>query len=163
MGNFEEFYKESIKHKNLLGWSYSFEKKSVYLWLLLLYETDEKTKSYSKLLSDVFTDIEYNNTENIFLEDNINEIWKTWKTNFKLDKELKSKVIKWLGDVVENRVDAIMQGNFRKSYYKAALLVVSYSEILASENIKNKTEGIEYYIKKYSRRSAFRAELADLM
>ena len=36
MGNFEDFYNESIKHKDLLGWTNSFEKTAVYLWLLLL-------------------------------------------------------------------------------------------------------------------------------
>ena len=47
IGNFEEFYNESIRHKELLGWTNSFEKTSVYLWLLLLNQNDEKTKSYN--------------------------------------------------------------------------------------------------------------------
>lgn len=163
LGNFEEFYSESIKHKELLGWTNSFKKTSVYLWLLLLNENNEKTKSYSKLLSDIFSDIGYSETESQFLEDNIYEIWKKWKSNFKLDDNVKIKAIKWLKELIENRVDAIMEGNYRKSYNKAALLVVAYSEMMLSQNLGAKEEYIKYYINKYSRRSAFKSELNDLL
>ncbi len=162
-GNFEEFYNESIKHKKLLGWTNSFEKTSVYLWLLLLNETNQKTKSYSKIISDIFSDIGYSEKENQFLEDNIDKIWKKWKGNFKLDETIKIKVIKWLNKLIEKRVEAIMEGNYRKSYYKAALLVVAYGEMILSQNLGTKEECIKYYMNKYSRRSAFKSELNELL
>ena len=162
-GNFEEFYNESIKHKKILGWTNSFEKKSVYLWLLLLNETDEKTKSYSKIISDIFLDIGYNEKNKQFLEDNIYEIWKKWKCNFKLDENIKIKVRKWLNELIEKRVEAIMDGNYRKAYYKAALLVVAYGEMMLSQNLGTKEEYIKYYMNKYSRRSAFKSELEEMI
>ena len=162
-GNFEEFYNESIKHKNLLGWTNSFEKKSVFLWLLLLNETDQKTKSYSKIISNIFSDIGYNENNKQFLDDNIDEIWKKWKCNFKLDENIKVKVIKWLNIIIEKRVEAIMDGNYRKAYYKAALLIVAYGEMMLSQNLGTKEEYIKYYMNKYSRRSAFKSELNELL
>ncbi len=162
-GNFEEFYNESIKHKKLLGWTSSFEKKSVFLWLLLLNETDQKTESYSKIISDIFSDIGYNEKNKQFLEDNIYEIWKKWKCNFKLDENVKIKVIKWLKELIEKRVEAIMDGNYRKSYYKVALLIVAYGEMILSQNLGTKEEYIKYYMNKYSRRSAFKSELNELL
>lgn len=163
MGNFEDFYNESIKHKDLLGWTNSFEKTAVYLWLLLLNETNKKTKSYLTLLSDVFLDIGYNEKENQFLENNMAEIWEKWKSNFIIDENIKKKVIKWLEVVIENRVEAILGGNYRKSYNKAALLIVAYGEMISSQNLETKEEYTRYYINKYARRSAFKREIKELL
>ena len=161
-GDFESFYNESIKHKSLLGWTNSFEKTSVYIWLLLLNENDKKTKSYSKIISDIFSDIGYSEKESQLLGNNIDEIWKKWKSNFKVDENIKIKVIKWLNSLIEKRVAAIMKGNYRKAYYKAALLVVAYGEMVASQNIAPKEEYVKYFANKYSRRSAFKRELDEL-
>jgi len=68
-----------------------------------------------------------------------------------------------LEKVVEDRVASIMEGNYRKSYYKAALLVVGYGEILESQELGNKEEYINYYMAKYPRRSVFRAKIKELM
>lgn len=81
----------------------------------------------------------------------------------KLDENLKNKVIKWLEELIEKRVDAIMEGNYRKLYYKVALLVVFYGEILESQNLKSKKDYIKYFENKYSRRSAFKSELRELL
>ena len=162
IGNFEIFFQESIKHKELLGWTNSFEKIAVYLWLLLLNENNEKTKSFSKIISYIFLDIGYCEKENQFLNDNMDEIWKKWKSNFKIDEKIKSKVIKWLEVLIENRIEAILQGNYRKSYNKVALLIVAYGEMIASQNLGTKEEYIRYYMNKYARRSAFRRELNEL-
>ena len=97
------------------------------------------------------------------LGDDIHKIWKKWKSNFKIDEVLKTKVIKWLKSLIEKRVDAIMEGNYRKSYYKAALVVVAYAEMISSQNIETKEEYIRYFTNKYSRRSAFKGELSELL
>lgn len=162
-GNFEIFYNESIKHKKLLGWTNSFEKTSVYLWLLLLNENNEKSKSYLKIIADIFSDIGYSEKESQLLRNNIYEIWKKWKSNFKIDESLKIKIIKWLKMLIEKRVEAIMEGNYRKSYYKVALLVVAYGEMISSQNLGTKEEYIKYFTDKYSRRSAFKSEINELI
>lgn len=162
-GNFETFYNECVKNKKLLGWTNSFEKTSVYLWLLLLNENNKMTKCYSKIISDIFSDIGYSEEKNQLLNTNIDEVWKKWKSNFKIDRIIKTKVIKWLKLLIENRVDAIMERNYRKSYYKAALLVVAYGELILSQNLGTKEEYIRYFTNKYSRRSAFKYELNALI
>lgn len=160
-GNFEEFYNENINHNKTLGWSSSFQKTLVYLWLLLLNNSKEKTKCYDKLLYDIFSDIGYDDTENVALGDSISEIWERWKSNFDIPNIIKPKVLSWLKEIIENRVDAIMKGNYRKAYDRAALLVISYSELLS--NIEDKEVYIDYFYNKYSRRSAFKAELEKLI
>lgn len=161
LGNFETFYNECIKNKSTLGWTGSFIKTAVFLWLLLLNNSNEKTKSISLLLSSVFLDIGYDDKNNMLLDNDIYKIWDNWKNHYKLDKALKDNVIKWLDTLIENRVEAIMAGNYRKSYDKAALLVVGYAEMLDSQGLGTKEDTIKLYINKYSRRSAFRAELNE--
>ena len=55
-----------------------------------------------------------------------------------------------------------MDGKYRKSYYKAALVVVAYGEMISSQNMGTKEEYIKYFTNKYSRRSAFKGELNEL-
>lgn len=162
-GNFEEVYNESIKNKKMLGWSYSISKTLVYLWLLFLNEGNIKTKSFNKILKEVFCDISWNEDEEKFLGDDIEQIWKKWKSNFKLDENIKEKIIKWLDKTIEKRTEAIMDGNYRKSYYKVAMLIVAYDEMLASQNPEEKGNYIERYISKYSRRPAFKNEIGLLI
>ena len=65
--------------------------------------------------------------------------------------------------LIENRVEAILEGNYRNSYNKAALLIVAYGEMISSQNLGTKEEYIKHYINKYSRRSAFKREIKELI
>ena len=56
-----------------------------------------------------------------------------------------------------------MGGNYRKSYNKAALLIVAYGEMISSQNLETKEEYTRYYINKYARRSAFKREIKELL
>ena len=162
-GNFEIFYNESIKHKELLGWTFSFEKVSTYLWLLLLYDGNEKTKSYMSILNEIFEDIGYDKDETLFFGDDIDKIWKSWKKSFKIEEKLKNKVLKWLENIIYARVEAILKGNYRKSYYKIATLIVFYAEMKQSQGIESKKDVISDFINKYPRRTALKREIEELL
>ena len=73
--------------------------------------------------------------------------------------KIQNKYIDWLKDIIDKRVDAIVSNSHRKSYFKAAILVIALNEVLESNDIQNKDDFINYYYKKYSRHSAFRREL----
>ena len=162
-GNFETFYNECIKHNKTLGWTLSFEKTAVYLWLLILNESNIKTKSSYKIMYGIFEDIDYSKDETQMLGNYIDEIWNEWRKHFEVDKSIKANVIKWLHTIIEKRVDDIMKGNYRTSYYKAALIVVAFGEMLSSQKLYTRNNYINYYIEKYPRRSAFRRELNELI
>ena len=89
---------------------------------------------------------------------NIALIFNKWKDNFELlDKD---KYLTWLEEVIDKRVTAIVEGNHRKSYYKAAKLVVSLGEVMEANGIvDDKEKFIDNYYQKYSRRTAFRSGL----
>lgn len=93
----------------------------------------------------------------------IDEIWNEWRKHFVVDKSIKTDVIKWLHKIIEKRVDAIMKGNYRTSYYKVALIVVAFEEMLSSQKLCTRNNYINYYIEKYPRRIAFRRKINELI
>ncbi len=158
-GNFEDFFKECLKVKNSLGWSGSFIQYAIYLWLLYFNKSID-SKVYNNILTQTFNKLGFKDNT-LFLDEDYSIVFEKWKAQFKIFD--KSKYIDWLKDIIDKRVDAIVSNGHRKSYFKAAILVVALNEVLESNDIQNKDDFINYYYKKYSRHSAFRRELNKYM
>ena len=158
-GNFEDFFKECLKVKNSLGWSGSFIQYAIYLWLLY-FNKNIDSKVYNNILTQTFNKLGFKDNT-LFLDEDYSIVFEKWKVQFKIYD--KNKYIDWLKDIIDKRVDAIVSNSHRKSYFKAAILVVALNEVLESNGIQNKDDFINYYYKKYSRHSAFRRELNKYM
>lgn len=65
----------------------------------------------------------------------------------------------WCVNVTRQRVDAIVSGEHRQSYDKAALLVAAYSEAMQSENPKEANAIVDEVRQRFPRHSAFQSEL----
>lgn len=157
IGKFDLFFKECSSIKCSLGWSGSFIQYAVYLWLIYLNE-NINSKVYNKVLFTVFNELNFKDNTS-FLDEEYSKIFIKWKENFAvINKEI---YLDWLKDVIDKRVDEIVSNGHRKSYYKAAILVVALGEVLDSNNIQNKLDFVNYYHQKYSRRSSFRKELNE--
>lgn len=158
-GNFDDFFKECLKVKNSLGWSGSFIQYAIYLWLLY-FNKNIDSKVYNNILTQTFNKLGFKDNT-LFLDEDYSIVFEKWKVQFKIYD--KNKYIDWLKDIIDKRVDAIVSNGHRKSYFKAAILVVALNEVLESNDIQNKDDFINYYYKKYSRHSAFRRELNKYM
>lgn len=156
LGNFDKFYDVCLSNKKYLGWTYSFIETAVYLWLLVL-NNNISSVLFLNVLEDTFSRLEIKDNT-LFLDDNYSILFNKWKDNFELlDKD---KYLTWLEEAIDKRVIAIVEGNHRKSYYKAAKLIVALGEVMESnEIVDDKEEFINNYYQKYSRRTAFRSEL----
>ena len=154
-GKYDEFFKECLKHKEGLGWSNSFIETAVYLWLLVL-DTKNQTNLFSEILAEIFTKLNFKDNL-LFLDNDYNSIFIKWKKNYLIKDN--SKYIEWLKNIIDIRVEKIVNGHHRHSYFKAAKLVVALGEVLESNNLISKKEFITYYAKTYSKFSAFRKEL----
>ena len=112
---------------------------------------------FLNILEDIFVRLDVKDNT-LFLDDSYSLIFNKWKDNFELlDKD---KYLTWLEEVIDKRVTAIVEGNHRKSYYKAAKLVVALGEVMEANGIvDDKEKFIDNYYQKYSRRTAFRSEL----
>lgn len=162
LGNFDVFYEECKKYKEPLGWSYGFIQNAVYLWMLLFNDDTKNSKINERLLYTVFEDLGFQNNL-LFLDSDYFEIFKNWKMNFSISDKTREECLEWLQSIIDKRVDAIVSGSHRKSYYKAAFLVVSIGEVLEFNGIQRKEEFINSYHKKYVRHSSFRKKLNELV
>ena len=87
-----------------------------------------------------------------------------WKSNYILSEDEANSYIKWLESLINKRADAIVSGQHRKSYGKAALLVAALGEVKESMGIQSaKRIIIDKYLKKYPRHTSFRGVLKEYM
>lgn len=159
IGNFEEVFKECSKIKTTLGWSGSYIQYCVYLWLLYFNKNTDSIV-YNNILFQTFDELGFKENT-LFLDNEYKLVFEKWKRQFEIPN--REKYIEWLKNIIDKRVDDIVSNNHRKSYFKAAILVVALSEVLESNKIQNKNEFINLYHNKYSRRSLFRKELNKYM
>ena len=161
-GNFEEAFNESIKYKETSWCIYSIQQLIVYLWLLLLDENNSLDRMYYDILLDALVALRFGTKERPFLGYGIEEMWMNWKNNFKIEEELKNKVIKWLNELIESIVDNIMKENYKNYYDEAARLILAYGEMIESQKLGDLDEYVDYFISKYPKCSAFRKGLENL-
>ena len=117
------------------------------------------TKVFSSVLKDVFISLEI--TEHLeFLDKDYVKVFENWKNSMKTFSQ--EKYMTWLEQTIEKRVDGVINGNYRKSYYKVAVLVVALDEVLTFQEQISKGEYIALYQKKYSRKRTFKQEILNI-
>ncbi|WP_440897417.1 hypothetical protein ACS127_05450 [Amphibacillus sp. Q70] len=146
------------KNKTVLGWSTHFKGLLVPLFILLMNKSNQLTVAGNKLLDNIVIRLGYRNEQERFLEQFI-----YWKEKIVITDQEAKKYINWLQKEVDKRTEAVVSGGFRNSYYKPAALIVALGEAMESfGDLGCKEDLIEYYKKKHSRKSAFKAELSAL-
>ena len=157
--NFFDFFKDNRKY---LGWTYSNMNTYVELVAFLLCNRNE-TEIKKKLASSICFDIGISDDYNLYNADERGvehfKILNVWKKHFTISDKIKQDYIGWLEATVAKRVDAIVSNQHRGSYDKAAFLVCILDECLENLNMKNKSEIIALYEKKYSKYTAFKKEI----
>ena len=73
---------------------------------------------YYNILLDALIALRFGTKETPFLGYDIEGMWMSWKNNFKIEEGLKNKVIKWLNELIESRVDNIIKENYKNCYDK---------------------------------------------
>ena len=129
-GNFEKVKNISKNPKGSLGWSSSFIRRGIRLFLIYLY--DEKTLP-SKAAASVAAYIGFSDTkdgesrmyfENEILEEchkyKVSEFWnyfQRWKRHFPMGEEERKKYLSWAEKIVYDRADAIVSCLNQKLFY----------------------------------------------
>ena len=172
LGNFEDTIDYLKNNKTYLGWSSDFIRTCVDLFLLYLYDGDTPTVSINRVTSNLFSVINFHNKEIKLFDDSIFdgdilcpyfEIYRRWKQKFIIDDKIRKEILLLLKNIINERVEAIVGNSYRHSYFKAALLIVAYADIISVHDIEEGNKFIEYYKTKHSRKTAFRKELKELM
>jgi len=152
---------ELCKGKGPLGWSSGNNPKPYFVTftMVLLSKNGKYTEVISNEWDILLADSIYGINKE--LTDKYNKIIALTSNNIELAEEQKAFYLKWCCTETGKRVDAIIGNQYRKSYYKAANLLVAMAETMANRGEKQKgLDLIEKYRKKYPRHSAFKGELS---
>ena len=168
-GQFQKVLAEGMNTREVLGWSMTFMKQGLRLFLLALYEGETISKVMKEMcdLTErecAFSQEKYNDGLNREIDDkNIFFFWECfqkWKKQNPVPEELKAVLMSKLESWIENRVEGIMQANRRNYYHECAAFVAAFGEVKESRGERfGKERFMETYRKRYSRRRSFIAEL----
>ena len=158
-GEFDYIYEECKKDKTYLGWSSNIKGIIVPLFILYLDQSECLSKAGEKLLEGIKYRLNYLNDD----DKSFFERFLIWKGKVAITSEEQEKYITWLHSEVDIRVDAVVGGGFRGSYYKAAALISALGETIESHgNVGAKINIIEHYKKIHSKKRTFKAEIEVL-
>ena len=157
-----------------LGWSSSFIKTGIRLFLLYLYDRPLPSKAARSISSYIGFFDEKDRKELLEFEveiqresqeHKVSEFWiyfQKWKRYFPMEKTEREEYLSWAEKIVYKRADAIVSGQHRGSYGEVAGLLAIVGEIKEDMGMQGAKRNIyEQYKKKFPRHSSFQREMKD--
>lgn len=175
-GEFQTVLEKGMSVTEPLGWSATFMKTGIALFLLYFYEYTDLSVGCLAMLRKItdaasFTCREYmqgllvqrmQRSTELDSERFFWECFGTWKKRVSITKPEEEKILKKLDQWIRLRVEGIMQGNHRNYYGECAGFIAALGEVKESRGELNaKAELMESYRAAYSRRTAFHQELRE--
>lgn len=170
-GQFTDVLAQGLNKSEALGWSGTFMKQGIALYLLYLHEGQWGGRGITAMAGIVksamsFSAEEYRkgtyecNTTNE--NDFFHEIFLKWKSMVQMEPDTRTCAINRISNLLEKRVEGIINANRRNYYGECAAFVAALGEVQESLGEKGaKQRLMTSYKDQYSRRSAFRAELRN--
>ena len=172
MGDFERVKEASKNPKGSLGWSGSFIRYGIRLFLIHLYEELLSSKAAASIAGYVgFQDTKdwdfALQFENEMIEESrkyhTSTYWnyfQRWKPFFPMLQEDRQKYLLWAEKIVYSRADAIVGGQHRGHYGEVAALLSMVADIKKSMGFSDtRNEIFQEYRKKFPRKSSFQAKM----
>ena len=170
-GQFEKVLKKGLNNKQKLGWSGSFMKPGIALFLLCLYNggMNELPVGCDAMRERVVRELQFSTEEyqkglvRGMAENDValfSECFQKWKDTEGMKRDTQKKVLKKISTLISDRTAAILGGKYRNHYYDCAAYVAAYGEVLESRGepgAKRKT--LDDYHQAYIRYNAFTGEL----
>ena len=170
-GQFADVLAKGLNKSQSLGWSGTFMKQGIALYLLYFYEGRWTGKGITAMAGIVkgamrFSAEEYRkgvyglddtNDNNLFCD-----LFLKWKSMVQIEPDVRNRAIKRITDLLEKRTEGIMSANCRNYYGECAAYIAALGEVQESLGNTGAKQGLmTSYKDKYSRRSAFRAEMRN--
>lgn len=160
-GDYEAVWRECRKTKNALGWTGEFISEGVPMLLAFLCENDFGGRAMQAMLSDIKHYIGY---EEEYDEPEFSERFLSWKKQTVIPEDVKKGIFIYLTETIDARVEAIVGGSHRGSYYKAARLGAALGEVEESMGkARGKAERVSKYLAEFPRYRAFKQEIKAYM
>ena len=153
-GDMDKVKEKCINPKNSLGWTGSFIRCGIKLFMIYLYQGEKATKAVKQLANNLSSTFGYDKIEQFWKE------WLSWKSYYPIQEEKKQKYLKWLEDIIDRRTHAIVGGQHRRQYDEVAVLISALGDIKVSWGETGvKQMLMDKYLRCYPRHSSFKAEL----
>lgn len=167
------YVRQNIQNpENSLGWSGTFIRTGLSLFLVYLYDKEIPTKSMNFLMERIdFREVEDGEflpeLERKMLSQSSegNPFWyyfQCWKKYYVLEQTRKEKYYLWAKNIIHARADAIVGGKFRNHYREVAVLLAALGDIKESWGDVGEKEKIRLtYKNKFPRHNAFQREMKE--
>lgn len=172
MGDFVSVKSASKNPAGSLGWSSSFIRYGIRLFLLYLYSKSLPSKAAGSIANYVgFPDMKDADCVMGFEQEIIEEsqlhkvsvFWnyfQRWKAYYPSEQAEKKSILSWAEKTVYSRADAIVSGKHRNQYAEVAVLLAMVGEIKEDMGTARAREEIfAEYKRKYPRHSSFQKEM----
>lgn len=166
---FDRVLATGMKEKNALGWSVTFMKQGLALFLLLLFEGRELPTGLKEMLNRGISACSFElekyskGTDESFSGNNSEEFWKMfcqWKKHVQLSESERKKWLERIDKWIALRVAGVMENNRRNYYGECAEYIAAFGEVQESLGvISAKARMLEKYKNEYPRRRSFHQEL----
>lgn len=160
-GDYRSVWDECRKTKVSLGWSGAFIEEGVPMLLVLLHRGDITGSAMQAVVSDMKRVIGY---EEEYEELNFAERFAVWKKSVPvtMTQNEEKALLKYLTETIDKRIEAIVGGSHRGSYYKAAKLGSALGEVEESLGKKGgKAARVQKYLAQFPRHRAFKKEIGE--
>lgn len=170
-GQFAQVLKEGLNKSEALGWSGTFMKQGIALYLLYIYEGGWTGQGITAMAGIVKAAMNF--SEEAYLKGTCNhtdesgndlfwDLFLKWKSTVQMESDVKTAAIKKIAGLLEKRVEGIMDASRRNYYGECAAYIAALGEVQESAGESGaKQRLMTSYKDKYFRRSAFRAELKN--
>ena len=168
-GRLDAAFRFGMNKSEALGWSYSFMKEGMALFLAALYQGEHLPSGISAMFHRIiqscgFSIAQYTSGTTISAEGDNTEffihLFEQWKSHLIISDADYENYIRQIEEKMEMRTEGIMQANRRNYYGECASYIAAIGEVRESRGeVAAKAKIMEYYKTKYSRRSAFHREL----
>ncbi len=168
-GQFAEVLDKGLHKSEALGWTGSFMKQGIALFLLCLYEGQWNGSGIAAMAEMAksamrFSTEEYRNgtcgLEGIGENDLFCHLFSQWKSIVPMSSDIRNRAIKRITVLLEKRTAGIMDANRRNYYGECAAYIAALGEVRESMGeMGAKQMLMTSYKDAYPRRSAFREEM----
>ena len=161
LGQYDDVIRSYIGEIGDISWPFDPKAVIAYLTFIAL-KKDKlyKTTAEKTMLEEIKKVSRYDSKES----EQFYKLISAWRKSFRIDDNKKQEYIKWLKSETYRSADDIVENKRRKSYGRAACLIVMLEEILKDNDIEQDSSKSAYgYRQRHSTKRAFVRELDAMM